>query len=57
MSDPGGERQVPFHCPYCGEEDLVPAGERPGDWSCRSCGRGFALRFTGLTRTDLEESR
>ena len=46
--NPAGERQVPFFCPYCGEEELRPAGAKPGDWECRSCARGFQLRFTGL---------
>jgi ribosomal protein L37AE/L43A len=44
-----GERQVPFFCPYCGEEELRPAGSKAGDWECRSCSRGFTLRFTGVT--------
>lgn len=38
------ERQVPFFCPYCGEEDLVPAGAAAGTWECRSCTRTFQLR-------------
>jgi transposase-like protein len=46
-----GERQVPFYCPYCGEEDLVPDGPDGGGWACRSCARSFALRFVGLTTT------
>ncbi len=45
-----GERQVPFFCPYCGEEDLMPAGAEAGGWECRSCARGFQLRFVGLLR-------
>jgi len=45
-----GERQVPFFCPYCGEEDLMPAGAEAGAWECRSCARGFQLRFAGLLR-------
>ena len=45
---PVGERQVPFFCPYCGEEELRPAGSKAGDWECRSCARGFTLRFTGV---------
>ncbi|MGA3154783.1 MAG: Insertion element protein [Streptosporangiaceae bacterium] len=45
-----GERQVPFFCPYCGEEDLMPAGAEAGAWECRSCARGFQLRFVGLLR-------
>ena len=47
MSGPTGERQVPFYCPYCGEEDLIPAGPDPGGWECRSCTRTFALRAVG----------
>jgi predicted RNA-binding Zn-ribbon protein involved in translation (DUF1610 family) len=27
-----GERQVPFFCPYCGEENLRPASADAGDW-------------------------
>jgi len=45
---PVGERQVPFFCPYCGEEELRPASSKAGDWKCRSCARGFSLRFTGV---------
>ena len=40
------ERAVPFYCPYCGEEDLVPR-EADGEWHCRSCIRSFRLRFAG----------
>ncbi len=47
-AESGGERQVPFFCPYCGEEELRPGGSKPGDWECRSCARGFQLRFAGL---------
>ncbi len=45
---PAGERQVPFFCPYCGEEELRPAGSKAGEWECRSCARSFQLRFTGV---------
>jgi transposase-like protein len=48
MTDPAAERQVPFFCPYCGEEDLRPSGSEPGSWDCRSCRRGFQLRFRGV---------
>ncbi|HUD39840.1 MAG TPA: hypothetical protein VMR14_23280 [Streptosporangiaceae bacterium] len=44
-SDPGGERQVPFFCPYCGEETLRPAGADAGGWTCGSCTRSFTLRL------------
>jgi transposase-like protein len=38
---------VPFHCPYCAEEDLRPHGEKHGEWECRSCLRAFRLNFIG----------
>ena len=49
------ERIVPFHCPYCGEEDLRPHeaedGSSPhGTWECRACQRAFSVRFLGLLR-------
>lgn len=55
----GEQRQPPFHCPYCAEEDLVPppadamadgtAGQGGhGAWMCRSCLRIFAVRFLGI---------
>jgi ribosomal protein L37AE/L43A len=34
----------PFFCPYCGEEDIRPLGERHGEWACGSCRRAWALR-------------
>ena len=48
MSD---ERQVPFYCPYCGDQDLRPAAATGGAWECASCARGFELRFKGVVRT------
>ncbi|MGI9008472.1 MAG: Insertion element protein [Streptosporangiaceae bacterium] len=42
------ERQVPFFCPYCGEEELRPAGSSAGAWEGRACSRAFQLRFAGL---------
>ncbi|WP_261568782.1 Insertion element protein [Frankia gtarii] len=50
----GSDRAVPFYCPYCGEEDIVPepaadgAGSGHGHWACRSCRRGFRLSLTAL---------
>ena len=41
-------RSVPFHCPYCGDEDLLPHSGRHGDWECRACLRAFSLRLLGL---------
>jgi transposase-like protein len=42
------ERAVPFHCPYCGEQDLRPYQASHGSWECRSCLRAFSLRMLGL---------
>lgn len=42
------ERVVPYHCPYCGDEDLRPHGETHGAWECHSCARVFSVRFVGL---------
>jgi ribosomal protein L37AE/L43A len=41
------ERAAPFHCPYCGEEDLEPL-EEAGTWFCRDCVRRFSLKFLGV---------
>jgi len=40
-------RAVPFHCPYCADEDLRPHGDKHGAWECRSCLRAFQLSFIG----------
>jgi ribosomal protein L37AE/L43A len=44
----GGERAVPYHCPFCAEEDLRPHGTAHGAWHCRTCLRVFSVRFLGL---------
>jgi transposase-like protein len=48
------ERMVPYHCPYCGDEDLRPhvpdEGLGHGQWECRSCLRAFSVKFIGLLR-------
>jgi predicted RNA-binding Zn-ribbon protein involved in translation (DUF1610 family) len=44
------ERAVPFHCPYCGEEDLWPSEEGHGAWECHACLRAFSVRLLGLVR-------
>lgn len=41
-------RAQPFYCPYCGEQDFVPAGDEPHGYHCRSCDRSFLIRFLGL---------
>jgi len=52
-----GERQVPFFCPYCGEEDLRPVSDQAGRWECDACARGFSLRFEALARPRDPASR
>ena len=47
-------RSVPFHCPYCGDEDLHPHSGRHGDWECRACLRAFSLHFLGLLAPHAE---
>lgn len=45
------ERATPFHCPYCGDEDLRPHEDPAGPhgaWLCGSCRRVFSLKFVGL---------
>jgi transposase-like protein len=47
------ERAAPFHCPYCGDEDLRPSEEGGhGSWECTSCRRAFQLKFLGLLSAD-----
>ena len=41
------ERAVPFHCPFCGEEDLRPHTAEHGTWECHACRRAFSLRLIG----------
>ena len=42
------ERAVPFYCPYCGEEDLLPVEEPHGAWRCAGCLRTFAVKLVGI---------
>ncbi len=44
------ERAVPFHCPYCGEQDLWPSEEGHGAWECRGCLRAFTVKMLGMVR-------
>ena len=41
------ERAQPFHCPWCGDENLFPR-EGAGAWECRSCLRSFTVQMTGM---------
>jgi transposase-like protein len=47
-----GARGIPFHCPYCGDENLRPSEEgAPGQgaaWECHACLRVFALKMLGM---------
>ncbi|GHI44753.1 hypothetical protein AB0F32_30410 [Streptomyces albidoflavus] len=47
------ERAAPFHCPYCGDEDLRPGEQGPGGWECAACNRAFQLKFLGLLTRGL----
>jgi transposase-like protein len=49
------ERAAPFYCPYCGDEDIRPAGEQPHVYRCDSCLRTWELRFVGTNRLATEE--
>ncbi len=52
------ERAVPYHCPYCGGENLRPHEPSPdsgderaalrGAWECRECTRVFSVKLIGL---------
>ncbi len=44
------ERAVPFHCPYCGDQNLWPHEGAHGSWECRDCQRAFSLKLIGLLR-------
>lgn len=50
-------RTPPFHCPYCGEEDLRPSDAESGAWECRACARVFRVTFIGLLNRSREEKR
>ena len=46
------ERAIPFHCPYCGDENLRPSEEgsagHGGTWECHACLRAFSLKMLGM---------
>jgi predicted RNA-binding Zn-ribbon protein involved in translation (DUF1610 family) len=56
MSERAHGHAAPFYCPYCGDEDIRPFGERHGDWRCGACRRVWALRYVGLARPDASGS-
>ena len=44
--DTGSRRNLsPFHCPYCGDEELTPYGEQSDGWRCGACLRAFTVRL------------
>ena len=43
-----GVRMAPHHCPYCGDQDLLPDTAQQDAWQCRSCLRVFAVTFLGV---------
>lgn len=49
-------RAVPFHCPFCAEEDLRPSEEGHGAWECQACARAFQLSFLGLLRSEQPDA-
>ena len=44
----GTSRGIPFHCPYCGDENLRPSEEGHGSWECHACLRAFTLKMLGM---------
>ena len=47
------ERAVPFHCPYCGDQNLWPHESDAvahGAWECRDCLRAFVVKMLGMVR-------
>jgi len=49
----GRTRQLPpFHCPYCGDEEISPYGQSSDDWHCAACLRAFTVR---LIATGVQE--
>ena len=59
-------RAVPFHCPYCGDENLWPHDPEDGPgqttaghgaWECRYCLRAFKLTMLGQLRRPDSSSK
>lgn len=52
------ERAVPFHCPYCGDDNLWPHESTDaqvlGAWECRSCQRAFTVKMLGMLRREVK---
>jgi transposase-like protein len=43
---------IPYHCPYCGDENLRPSEEGSAGggaaWECHACLRAFKLSMIGM---------
>jgi transposase-like protein len=50
------ERAAPYHCPYCGDEDLRPNEDHQDAWECGACNRAFQLTFLGLLARGLQRA-
>jgi hypothetical protein len=49
----GHTRQLPpFHCPYCGDEEISPHEDSADGWRCAACLRAFTVR---LIATGVQE--
>ncbi len=42
---------APYHCPFCGEQDLRPDESDRDAWVCRSCARVFVVSLVRLDRS------
>ncbi|MBV9486068.1 MAG: hypothetical protein JO246_08425 [Frankiaceae bacterium] len=51
------QRAVPFYCPYCGDEDIQPIGDKPGSWWCQSCRRAWRLSMIGTGTPESLQSQ
>jgi transposase-like protein len=40
-----GRQLPPFHCPYCGDEEISPYGTTADGWRCAACLRAFTVRL------------
>jgi transposase-like protein len=44
--EPASSRHLPpFHCPYCGDEDITPYEDTSDGWRCSACLRAFTVRL------------
>lgn len=50
-------RMAPLHCPYCGDEELLPEAQPDGAWRCTACLRVFTVRLVGLALTEGQEEQ